>query len=149
MRTLFLFGGALLGCTLAASVQTTPPSPAACAAPIGVQRVRRTAAEINPELEIPQTADRLTGQLALSPEQTARVHAVALAHSQARRTLLVKHNVQSDHSTLQAESNAIEAQYDSQLTAILTPTQVERRAVIQARFQKIREEADAREKANN
>ena len=104
--------------------------------------MRRTAAEINPELEATQTADQLTGQLSLSPEQTARVQAVALTHSQKSRALLVKHNAQNDHNTLQDESNAIEAKYESQLTAILTPAQVERRAVIQARFRRIREQAE-------
>ena len=146
MRTLLLMSGVLLGNTLVATAQTLPTTPAA-AAGSGVQRVRRSAAEINPELEAAETADRLTGQLSLGPEQTARVKAAAFSWVQARRDLLVKHNAQRDHSTLQAEGNAIEAQYESQLTAILTPAQAARRAVIQARFRRIREQADANEKA--
>ncbi|GAA4028931.1 hypothetical protein GCM10022409_11300 [Hymenobacter glaciei] len=143
MNKTFLLSLALLGNTLAASAQTTQPVPAT----MGVQRVRVSAAEMNPELEAARTADQLTGQLTLSPAQTTRVRAAARSWSQARRDLLVKHNGLRDHSTLQAEGAAIETQYETQLKSILTPAQEERRQMIRARFRKIREEADAREKA--
>ncbi|MET4075315.1 hypothetical protein [Hymenobacter sp. UYCo722] len=145
MRKDFLLSLTLLGSALAATAQTTLPLPTA----VGVQRVRVSATEMNPEMEAARTADQLTGQLTLSPEQTTRLRAATLAWSQARRALLVKHNGLRDHSTLQAESTAIESQYEEQLKAILTPAQEERRQLINARFRKIREDADAREKAGN
>lgn len=143
MNNTLLLGLALLGNALGATAQTALPPPAA----VGVQQVRVSAADMNPELEAAQTADRLTGQLSLSAEQTAQVRAAALTWAQERRALLVKHNGQRDHSTLQAEGAAIETQYETRLKTILTPAQEERRQMIRARFRKIREEADAREKA--
>lgn len=123
MRKNFLLTLTLLGSSLAATAQTTPPLPAA----VGVQRVRVLAVEMNPELEAARTADQLTGQLTLNPEQTTRVRTATLAWWQARRALLVKHNGLRDHSPLQAESTAIESQYEGKLKATPTPTQKERR----------------------
>ncbi len=138
MRKPFLLSLALLGGTLAANAQTTPPPPAN----VGVQRVRVSAAEMNPERDAARDTDLLAGQLSLSPEQATRVQAAALTRHQDRRALLVKHNAMRDHSKLPEESAAIETQYEARLQAILTPAQEERRQMIRARFRKIREQAE-------
>ena len=141
MKKRLCLAGALLCISAAATAQTQPVVQPSATAPVGVQRIRKSAAEIVPEQEADQTASILTGQLTLNPDQTARVRAAALTWSQEHRALLVKHNAMTDHSTLQAEGAAIDAKYDSLLNAILTPAQIERRQVIQARYRRIREQA--------
>ncbi|MDO7846666.1 hypothetical protein Q5H92_09885 [Hymenobacter sp. M29] len=138
-----LFLGALLSLATAATAQTQPAAPGTEQSYITVKRERRGVNDINPDQEAERKASQLTGQLALSPEQTVRVRAAALIESQERLALLKKHNAQTNHDTLQEEGRAISNKFEEQLKAILTPEQYERRLMIQERFRKIREQADA------
>ena len=143
----FVFTGVLLGFATAATAQTQPAAPGATSGTIAVQRVRMGVNDIHPEQEADQKASLLAGQLSLSPEQTARVRAAALVESQERLALLKKENARTTHDGMKEEGEAISAKFENELKAILTPAQYERRLMIQARFRKIREQAEANEKA--
>ncbi|MBF9143506.1 hypothetical protein [Hymenobacter properus] len=142
-----LFLGLLLSAATAATAQTQPATPGVETSHIAVQRVRMGVNDINPEKEADQKASLLTGQLSLTPEQTARVRAAALVESQERLALLKKHNARTNHDGMKEEGEAITNKFENELKATLTPEQYERRLMIQARFRKIREQADAAEKA--
>ncbi|MCC3153857.1 hypothetical protein Q3A66_13090 [Hymenobacter sp. BT770] len=147
MRKIFLFVGTLMGITTASSAQTQPVAPSTGTAPVMVQRLRLGVNDINPEQQADREASTMAGQLSLSPEQTTRVRAAALVQAQQRLALLKKHNATNDHDALKGEDVAINNQFENELKATLTPTQYERRLMIQARYRKIREQADANEKA--
>lgn len=143
----FLFLGLLLGTARAATAQTPPATPGEERSYVTVQRVRKGVNDIHPEQEADQKAALLAGQLSLSPEQTARVRAAALLESQERLALLKKHNALTNHDGLREEGAAISQKFEQELKATLTPAQYERRLMTQARFRKLREQAEAAEKA--
>ncbi|MDO7853199.1 hypothetical protein [Hymenobacter convexus] len=143
MAKKLLFLGVLLSLATAATAQTQPTAPGTEQSYITVRRERRGVNDINPEQDADRKASQLTGQLALSPEQTARVRAAALVESQERLALLKKHNALTNHDSLQGESAAIGQKFENELKATLTPEQYERRLMIQERFRKLREQAEA------
>ena len=75
------------------------------------------------------------------------MRAAALAESQARLASLIKENARTNHDGMKEEGEAITNKFEQELKATLTPAQYERRLMIQARYRKIREQADAAEKA--
>lgn len=141
MRTILLLAAGWLS-GAAVTAQTTP-------APALRTRVERQqfTADTPPEPMARLLAEQLKGQLSLSPAQTTRVYAAALARRQAYQTMLRRRQAPGTYEPIEQEEQAIKAAYEARLKPILTPAQAARYQVIQARYRKLMAQYQAGEKA--
>lgn len=104
------------------SAQTTPV--AAGTAPMARQgRMGQGQMNMTPEQHADMMSQRLTKQLSLSPDQTAKVREMALAQGQEMQALRAKYPAGSDRRAALPEMKALKDKYDAQLKTILTPEQ--------------------------
>jgi hypothetical protein len=141
MRNFLLLATCRLGAAVAAA-QTVP----ALAPYPHVERQSFTA-DTPPEPMAHAMTEQLKGQLDLSPAQTTQVYAAALACRQAYREMLRRRQTSATAEPIAQEQQAIETAYQARLKPIFTSEQSARYEVIQARYQKIRAQVEAAEKA--
>ena len=135
MRKLFFLAPLWLGAATAAA-QT--PAPATAGQPVSLGLARQSFnADTPPEPMAASRTELLQGQLSLSPAQTTRVYAAALARGQGYQAMLRRRQVPGDYGPIQQEQEAIEAAYEAQLKPIFTPAQYQKHLVLLARARKI------------
>lgn len=140
MRNILLLTAFRLGAAVA-TAQTAPvQAPATHAA-----RQPLTAAA-PPEPTAREMTAQLKGPLGLSPAQTTRVYAAALACRQAYRAMLRRRETRGTGEPIAQEQHAIEAAYEARLNPVLTPEQATRYQAIQTRYRKLRAQFEAEEK---
>lgn len=96
-----------------ASAQTTETTPTA-----RMQNLART-----PEQRAALQTQRLTRQLGLSPDQTAKVQPIALAENQEMQALRDKYAAAITRNGASQEMRAVQNKYDAQLKAVFTAEQ--------------------------
>ena len=104
----------MLSLTLGAAQAQTTPAPAP--APV-------RPAQLSPEQHADRMAQRLSKQLNLSTEQTARVREATLTHQQHVQALRATHATAGSRRGAGPELKTLRDTYDQQLKAILTPDQ--------------------------
>lgn len=99
-----------------ASAQTTETTPTA-----RMQNGPRT-----PEQRAELQTQRLTRQLGLSPDQTAKVQPIALAENQEMQALRDKYTASITRNGASQEMKAVQNKYDSQLKGVFSAEQYTR-----------------------
>lgn len=100
----------------AASAQTAQPGRMGQGRMMGRQ-------DVTPEQRADQMAQRLTAQLGLSTDQTAKVREIALAQAQEGQALRSKYATAGSREGLGPDLKALRDKYDTQLKSVLTPDQ--------------------------
>lgn len=88
--------------------------------PMRGQGMRNT---MTPEQRADQQAQRLTKQLSLSTDQTAKVKALALSQQQQRQNMRSQASASTDRQAMMQSMKASRDQYEEQLKGILTSDQ--------------------------
>jgi periplasmic protein CpxP/Spy len=133
MKKMLVLLAAVALSAASASAQTTETAPAA--------RMQDTAR--TPEQRAERQTQRLTQQLGLSPDQTAKVQPIALAESQEMQALRGKYAATITRKGAGQEMRAVQEKYDAQLKAVFTAEQY-------AKYQQLRDERmDKRKEMKN
>jgi protein CpxP len=118
-KTLVVLATCLLTAIGAANAQSTD------AAPMGRgNRMGQGRGSMTPEQRAEMQTKRLTTQLGLSADQTAKVQAIALTENQELEALRSKYASADSRQGAGQEMKALRDKYETQLKAVLTPEQL-------------------------
>ncbi|UOR03845.1 DUF4890 domain-containing protein [Hymenobacter aerilatus] len=117
-KSLILFAAFILSVG-AASAQTAQNETGRMQRPMRGQGMRN----MTPEQRADQQAQRLTKQLGLSADQTAKVKALALAQQQERQEMRGQASASTDRQAMMQNMKASHAKYEEQLKGVLTSDQ--------------------------
>ncbi len=79
--------------------------------------------KMTPEQRATKTSQRLTQQLSLSADQTAKVQAILLAQGQEMEAIHTKYASSTDRKAAKPEMKAAKEKYDAQMKAVFTAEQ--------------------------
>jgi len=112
-----------------AAAQTTTPTASAASPTEGPRYGRQPG---NPEEMAKHQSQRMTKELGLNADQTAKVHQLLLARGQEMQTLHAQAQDADNRAQLHEQMHANRAKYDEQFKAVLTADQYTRFAAMQA-----------------
>ncbi|WBO85202.1 hypothetical protein [Hymenobacter yonginensis] len=125
----------------AASAQTTP----APTSRMGAGRMQDAAR--TPEQRAEMQTKRLTQQLALSAEQSAKVQTIALAENQELQALRGKYASADNRKGAGQELKAVQEKYDAQLKGVFTAEQYAKYSQMREDRQEKRKEGRTKQKS--
>ncbi|AII50886.1 hypothetical protein [Hymenobacter sp. APR13] len=139
MKKMLVLLAAVIVSASAASAQTTPTSR------MGAGRMQDAAR--TPEQRAEMQTKRLTQQLGLSADQSAKVQTIALAENQELQALRGKYASAANRKGAGQELKAVQEKYDAQLKSVFTAEQYAKYTQMREDRQEKRKEGRIKQKS--